>query len=55
MSLLLTSLGGTGDSCVGLDVFDILGLESEKSIDFNIRPFFEADLTSVGLVCMGLS
>ena len=24
-------------------------------MDFNIRPFFEADLTSIGLVWMGLS
>jgi hypothetical protein len=47
----LTSLGGTGEIMVGL--VGTLGFEdaaSEKSMDFNARPFFDADLTSVGFV-----
>ena len=42
---------------VGLVALEILELEaaSEKSMDFNARPFFDADLTRVGFVWIGLS
>lgn len=38
-----------------MSVIVVLEPESEKSMDFNIRSLFEADLTRIGLVWMGLS